>query len=194
MLRKQIALLAGLSFLPLSGITPAAWAQETHSSPQSLPVYVQDFDQHGDPGRLPELPTLGPGIIQLRLLEVPSLTVNRVSKAPRCGGQPSPGKELQPPRAVQHPVSPPSTFYVVGGSFDVHLPDVELNYSVKKCDAGSSVTYFQDTQHFTADQALEELTIAAHAIAHRLEQSLPRTLVSLSFEIEGESPQGRPGS
>jgi len=170
----------------------------TVGSPESPVVYVEDFGQEGEPDYLPDLRTLGPGLIQLRLFEVPFLTVNRQPKGPACGSHPSP--EIAPPpeiapRKSQAPYHRAALhtgeFYLVRGSFKVQASKVELKYFVDQCDGESFQPVFQDTDSFRQDQALQELTIAANEIAFKLERSIPATLVVVEkFQFDGNNPTG----
>ncbi len=162
---------------------------------QTLVVYVEDFSQddtNSDRSELVDYHTPAAGLIQLRLLEVPSLTVRRATQAPPCGGQPSPGKplsQMQVSQAPQAGLEPSGEFYVVRGTVRVRLPDMVLDYFVDECDGQSFKRVFQDTKSAMADHVLEQLTIAAQAIALGLVKSVPRTRVVVAFESEGEADQ-----
>jgi tetratricopeptide (TPR) repeat protein len=192
MLKKRIGLLACMVFLHSTGVLPAATQQEsTAVGPAgSLAVYVVDFRQAESSLVLGDLGTLFPQLIQLRLLQVPSLTVYRVPQAPACGGQPpreNPLLQLPASQGLRPTTAPSGGFYSVRGSVEVQPPDIVLEYFVEKCDGQNFKPLFEDTRRFTADQALEELTISAHAIAFKLEQTVPRTRVAVAIEIDGDS-------
>lgn len=193
MRRRQPELLFCLLLVTLSGVTPAPAQQAgaMDGASQPLTIYVVDFPpQSADLGDLVGLPALASGVIQLRLLQVPSLAVHRVPVAPACGAQPQPNpgqQQLAPSPALRPTAAPAGDFYIVRGSLAIHLPDIVMDYIVEKCEVGVLKSLFKDTQPFTADRALEELTVAAHAVAFRLEQSVPRTRIVLAFEIDGNS-------
>jgi len=194
MLKKRIGLLACMVFVHSTGVLPATAQQEsTAVGPAGSPaVYVVDFPQAESSLVLGDLGNLFSQLIQLRLLQVPSLTVYRVPQGPACGGQPPRENPLLPLSAIQglSPAAPVSGgFYRVRGSVEVRLPYILLAYLVEKCDGQSVKLLFEDTRRFTADQALEELTISAHAIAFNLEQTVPRTRVAVDINIEGDAPE-----
>jgi len=204
MLKQGISLLTLWLFLRPVVAFPAQAPRETPSvgAEESLVVYIEDFGQtqsSASPGDLRSLRFLAPGLFQLRLLELPSLTVRRVRQAPPCGGQPSPDKAQGPPPASQQrepprlfprqpEAAPPGHFFVLQGSVEFRLPDIALEYAVNECDGQSFKPVFQDTLPFTANQALEGLTIAAHAVALKLERAAPRTRVVVAISIEGDAP------
>jgi len=204
MLKPHTALLTFWLFLPSAIAFPAVAPQGTPAAgaEESTVVYIEDFRQTQssvNPGDLRSVRTVAPGVFQLRLLEIPSLTVRRVSQAPACGVQPSPDKGQGPSPASPRPetlrplprqpeAAPPAHFFVLQGSFEFRLPDIALEYSVKECDGQSFKPLFQDTLPFSADQALEGLTIAAHAVASQLGRAAPRTRVVLVINIDGDAP------
>jgi len=139
------------------------------------------------------LRALAPALFQLRLLEVPSLTVRRVSRVPTCGARGSAssdqGMSSSQGGPLRHPEAPPSgLFYVVRGSLEVRLPDVVFSYSLDKCDDQVLTTIFQATAPFTADHALDQITTAAYALSFKLESAAPRTRVTVTINIEGDAP------
>src|SRR5271163_2524186 len=131
-----------------------AMPQEVSSSgtQQQLPVYIVDFKQELRPELLREFGDFSAfttGLIQLRLFEIPSVTVHRVQAAPICGSeQPSTN---QSPQIVRAPVTPSGDFYTVQGLIETQLPNVILNYSVQKCEGQQLRTVFQEAQPFTLD-------------------------------------------
>jgi hypothetical protein len=141
---------------------------------------------------------LAPGLFQLRLLEVPSLTVSRVSEVPACGAQtaradePGPRAESAEPESLgglpRLPGQPTGVFYVVQGSLEVRPPDIVLVYSLQKCDRPKFESIIEDTLPFTADTALDDITIAAHSVAASLGRSVPQTRVALKVDVEGSDP------
>jgi len=169
-----------------------AMPQEVSSSgtQQQLPVYIVDFKQELRPELLREFGDFSAfttGLIQLRLFEIPSVTVHRVQAAPICGSeQPSTN---QSPQIVRAPVTPSGDFYTVQGLIETQLPNVILNYSVQKCEGQQLRTVFQEAQPFTLDHALDEITIAAHAIAFKIERAIPPTPVDVTlFETDSGLP------
>lgn len=181
--------------------------QEPAGNPAALPVvYIpQDFDEvqlsGGEPRQAaPDtdvdyartLRALAPALFQLRLLEVPSLTVRRVSQVPACGAQPATGDQampLSPGGLPQHSAAPPpGIFYVVRGAVEVRLPDIVFSYSLEKCDDQVLTPVFQATAPFTADHALDQITTAAYALSFKLESSAPRTRVAITIDIEDDNP------
>ena len=194
--RKCLNLLACL-FLLCAPHALSAAPQETGnpgSLPAQLPVYIVDFSQDlRRPELAREIGYLGPftgGLIHLRLLEIPSLTVHLVQSAPSCGDSTSPAPEQRQannPQRLSASAAPPGDFYIVHGSIETPMPDIVLNYFVDKCEGHKSIKVFQDTQPFTLDHALEEITVAAHAIAFKIERSIPPTRVTVElFQSESD--------
>ncbi len=199
MLKRYMALLTFWLFLPPAIVFAAGTPQGTPAVgiEESPVVYIEDFRQTQssvNPGDLRSLRTIAPGVFQLRLLEIPSLTVRRVSEPPACGVQPSPSPvsprpETMSPLPRQSESAPPAHFFLLQGSFEFRLPDIALEYSVKECDGQSLKPVFQDNLPFSADQALEGVTIAAHAVASQLERAAPRTRVVVAINIDGDTPE-----
>jgi tetratricopeptide (TPR) repeat protein len=151
-------------------------------------VYVEDFRQSAP---IPEvdLSSFATSLVGLRLLEIPSLTVRRVTKAPECENPTSRSNtptQLPGVPNFQSAAAPSGDFYVVSGSIGVRLPEIVLDYSVAACENRTSRKILQDTQPFTLDHAREELTIAAHAIGYKIEHLAPPTQIAVEpFQIEG---------
>jgi len=207
MLRHGVAALILWVFLssPVGSLATGQEGPKFAGSDQSLDVYIEDFRQTQsgtNAGELQSLHTLAAGLFQLRLQEIPSLRVHRVPEAPGCGGESSAVRGQGPSPASQQPVAPAllprqmeallaSHFVVLQGSIEVRLPDIVLAYSLKECNGQGFVPVFQDTLPFTADHVLEELTIAAHAVAFKLERAAPRTQVVVMIDIDSDTPDRR---
>src|SRR5271170_7334303 len=74
---------------------------------QQLPVYIVDFKQELRPELVREFGDFSAfttGLIQLRLFEIPSVTVHRASTAPICGNPQEPANPAQ--QIAQAPVTP----------------------------------------------------------------------------------------
>lgn len=173
-----------------AGALQVAAQQEAKSvSMQQSPiVYVEDFRQSAPVPEI-DLSSFTTSLVGLRLLEVPSLTVRRVTKAPDCGNTPSRSNtpaQISGVPNLQATAAPSGDFYVVRGSIGVRLPEIVLDYSVDKCESGTPRRILQDTQPFTLDHAREELTIASHAIGYKIEHAAPPTQIVVElFQIEG---------
>jgi hypothetical protein len=160
-----------------------------------LPVYIVDFSQNVQTDNVAqEIGGLGAftgGLIDLRLLEIPSVTVHRVQATPICGDS-LPTEQDQAPGqttpALPAPVKPSGDFYIVHGSIEAQLPDFVLSYFVDECQDHKSHNVFQDTQPFTLNHALEEITSSAHAIAFKIEQAIPPTQITVE-PFKGEAVQ-----
>jgi len=175
-----------LSFL----LRPAATVAQQQTTPppelQSLPVYVVGFTQSDPIREIGDLGAFATGLIDLRLLEVPSLTVHRVPQSPSCGSVSSAGSV---PTQMSSTGVATGDYYVVRGSIEVRLPEIVLDYFVEKCENQALRKILEDTQPFTLDHAREELTMAAHAIAYKIERATPPTAVTVElFEVEGDAP------
>ena len=187
---KPTSLSTCLLALYSAGIPFVAAQQEVRpvSIQQSPVVYVEDFRQSAP---IPEvdLSSFATSLVGLRLLEIPSLTVRRVTKAPDCENPtPRSNTPAQIPGVpnFQSTTARSGDFYVVRGSIGVRLPEIVLDYSVSKCESRTSRKILQDTQPFTLDHAREELTIAAHAIGYKIEHVAPPTQIAVElFQIEG---------
>jgi tetratricopeptide (TPR) repeat protein len=159
--------------------------------PEQLPVYVVDFRQELRPelaNEFGDLSAFTSGLIQLRLLEIPSVTVHKVQTAPLCENTQPQANQLA--QTLGSPVAPLGDFYIVRGLLETQLPNVVLTYSVEKCEAKHLKKVFEDTQPFTLDHALDQITIAAHAIAFKIEKVIPPTQVDVSlFQIDGDSQE-----
>jgi hypothetical protein len=161
---------------------------------KSLPVFLVPFEQSEVAGEVVNLGTFATGLVYLRLLEVPSLTVRQVSREsvpvcenPALGRTPSPQQPLPKQGAQAAPV-PAGDFYVVRGSVQGPFPEGVLDYSIQKCEDQKLKIIFNDTEPFTLDHAFEELTVAAHAVAYKLEQAIPPTQVVLKrFDFAGDT-------
>jgi tetratricopeptide (TPR) repeat protein len=192
MARKSIKLLiCGLILCAVENIP--ALCQETskpNSLPEQLPVYIVDFNQdlrRADVAReIGDLGAFTSGLIHLRLLEISSVTVHRVQTTPVCGEAVSPSPDQSQSTRTQ--AAPSGDFYIVHGSIETHLPDFVLNYFVDKCENRKLLKVFQDTQPFTLDHALEEITSSAHAIAFKIEKAIPPTQVAVE-PFSGDSDQ-----
>ncbi|HUI42934.1 MAG TPA: tetratricopeptide repeat protein [Terriglobia bacterium] len=174
----------------------APQSQVAAGAKESLPVYVADFSETrsgASLGELGSLPTLVTGIIQLRLLQVPSLTVRRVQTTPPCGPVPAAKLTAQEAPAPQFRKTgaPTGDFYVVRGSIEPRLPEFVVDYFVEKCVDQGFQTVVEDTVPFTADHALDQLTTMAHAIAFRLERSVPPTTVVVDAFATDSDAQDR---
>ncbi len=162
--------------------------------PEQLPVYVVSFSQDvqtGDASQ--EVGGLGgftSRLIDLRLMEISSVTVHRVPLMPVCGDlvPPPQGQSSNPNPSSLAPVIPIGDFYVVHGSIENHLPDIFLNYVVDKCESHKLVTMFQDTQAFTLNHALEEISSSAHSIAFKIVQAIPPTQIAVE-PFKGDAVQ-----
>lgn len=165
---------------------------EHNDLPEPIPVFVVGIQQNQGTGEIDNLGSFVSSLIYLRLLEVPSLTVHQVAKSPACGVSAQSGADTSQNRVVQNLASVPTQagdFYVVEGTLEIRLPDAVLGYSVDKCEGRTLKRVFEDTQAFSLDHALGELTIAAHAIAFKLERVTPPTHVSIdAFQLEGDIP------
>lgn len=162
-----------------------AWQEpQSAATLQPLPVYVVDFRQTEPIREIGDLGAFATGLIDLRLLEIPSLTVHRVPEAPVCG-KPSESGAAQ--TQMSSVAVAPSDYYVVRGSIEVRLPQVVLDYFVEECEKQTVQKILEDTQPFTIDHAREELTVAAHAIAYKIERATPPTPVTVElFQVEGD--------
>ena len=192
MARISITLLMCGLILCAMGSIPAL-CQETskpNSLPEQLPVYIVDFKQdlrRADVAReIGDLGAFTSGLIHLRLLEISSVTVHRVQTAPACGESLTPAADQSQTPRPQAALS--GDFYIVHGSIETHLPDFVLNYFVDKCESRKLLKVFQDTQPFTLDHALEEITSSAHAIAFKIEKAIPPTQVAVE-PFSGDSDQ-----
>ncbi len=183
---RHLSICLLLTFL----LRPAAIMAQQQSAPapvlQSLPVYVVGFTQSDPIREIGDLGAFATGLIDLRLLEIPSLTVHRVSEPPPC-------ETASSPNTAQSQISSnsvaPGDYYVVRGSIEVRLPEIVLDYFVEKCEKQNIRRILEDTQPFTLDHAREELTVAAHAIAYKIERATPPTPVTVElFDVEGDVP------
>ncbi len=162
--------------------------------PQQLPVYIVEFTQALGPELdrdFEQLSRFTTGLVQLRLLQIPSVTVRRVPDARPCNGAQTSARQSTQTAAAD--TSPSGDFYLVEGSIKPDLPEITLNYSVKKCEAGTLQTVFQDIQPFTLDRAFDEITIVAHAIAFKIERVTPPTLVEVplfTVASDAQPPKG----
>jgi tetratricopeptide (TPR) repeat protein len=162
---------------------------------RSLPVYLVPFEQSEVAGEVVNLGTFATGLVYLRLLEVPSLTVHQVSKeqVPECSNpsllrRSMPQQQALPSQSAPVATTPSGDFYVVRGSVQVPLPEGVLDYSIQKCEDQKLKIIFKDTEPFTLDHAFEELTVAAHAVAYKLEQAVPPAQVALKrIDVEGDT-------
>jgi tetratricopeptide (TPR) repeat protein len=174
------------------------WALPAQSPPQPAPaqvsVYIVEFTQALGPELdrdFNQLNRFTTGLVQLRLLQIPSLIVHRVPDPMTCAkAQPLPTE----PRTQTASLNTQAVgdFYLIEGSIKPDLPEITLNYSVKQCQSGRLQTVFQDVQPFTLDHALDEITIVAHAIAYKIEQSIPPTQVDVSlFSVDSDAATPR---
>ncbi len=179
--------------LLLAGISAVA-AQSPPPPPPppaaQVSVYIVEFKQALGPELdrdFDQLNRFTTGLVQLRLLQIPSLIVHRVQDPKTCGAAMSMPME---PRAQTASITPQSSgdFYLVEGSIKPDLPKITLNYSVKQCQSGKLQTVFQDVQPFTLDHALDEITIVAHAIAYKIERAIPPTQVDVAlFTVDSDA-------
>jgi tetratricopeptide (TPR) repeat protein len=193
MTKKLMGLVGSLLIFCSAGSARIAVEQETgHGDlPQPLPVFVVEIQQNELTGEIGDLGSFASSLIHLRLLQVASLTVHQVPKAPVCGSPSPASKDGSSNRVVQSlgaTPAPSGDFYIVQGTLEVRLPDVVLGYSVDKCEGQNLQRVFQDTEAFSLDHALSELTIAAHAIAFKIERVTPPTHVAVGgFQLEGDA-------
>lgn len=186
-MKKRRALPVGLLLcLLMPSFITAQQVPATTAELHSLPVYVVDFKQSEPIREIQDLGAFATGLIDLRLLEIPSLTVHRVAEVPSCE---TPASSNAGPSQMASTAAMPDNYYVVRGSLEVRLPQIVLDYFVEQCENRAVRTVLQDTQPFTIDHAREQLTVAAHAIAYKIERSTPPMPVTVElFKVEGDAP------
>ena len=175
-----------LAWFLLRPPSTVALQQPAPAELQPLPVYVVDFKQDEPIREIGDLGAFATGLIDLRLLEISSLTVHRVPEPPPCGNvsSPSPAQTQMSSIGVV-----PGDYYVVRGSIEVRLPEIVLDYFVEECEKQTVRRILEDTQPFTLDHAREELTVAAHAIAYKIERATPPTAVTVElFQVDEDVP------
>ena len=190
--RLCAAMLAGMvasSVLCQDAIKPPGPADQ-------LPVYIVDFNQYSRTVNLThEIGNLGAftgGLIDLRLLELSSVTVHHVAIAPTCGSAPPSQGSASPDssRVSAFQPTPAGDFYVVHGSIANELPNIVLRYAIDKCENHKLAPLFEDVVSFTLDHALGEITSAAHAIALKIEQAIPPTPIAIGTFASSLSQPG----
>jgi tetratricopeptide (TPR) repeat protein len=184
--------LASAVFLLLSARTRAQQAAPQNAQ---APVYIVDFTQALGPELEREFEQLNKftsGLIQLRVLQIPSLTVHRVQTAVACGaGATAP--RLTEQTAETSNTAPVGDFYLIEGSIKPDLPQITLSYSVRKCEGNRFKTVLQDAQPFTLDRAFDQIAIVADAIAFKIERVTPPTQVDVtpfSADVVSLEPKG----
>ncbi|HEX3438084.1 MAG TPA: hypothetical protein VHT24_15050 [Pseudacidobacterium sp.] len=201
MIKKPIRPFA-LAFMICAGPTGIA-AQQTVSIPQQPPVYVVDFQQKLPPelaSKLGNLNTFTSDLIKIRLQEIPSVTVRRVQAPPSCeeaqaqvnqGSRPQAGQTAQ---VLPTAVVSSGDFYTVEGQIEAQgqRSEILLSYEVEKhtCGQKDVQPVFQDALPFTPNQALDAITIAAHAIAFKIQKAVPPTQIDVTvFQIDSDLQQ-----
>lgn len=190
----RVALLGGGLICHLALGVLIASAQEGipgNSSSQLVRVFVVDFSQRDMIPEMGDLGTIASGLVRLRLLELPALEVHRVVSMPACGTQTSgnPAQQLlnpSPTRMLRSDTAP-GDFYVVQGAVGVRAPNIVADYSLQLCKDGVLQTLIHEAQPFTADHALEQLSVVANFITFRLAELAPTVKVSIGpFQAEDE--------
>lgn len=174
-------LAAGAQVAPAQELMPLA------ASPQPVRVLVVDFIQSDPIPEMGDLGTIAAGLVRLRLLEVPALEVHRVASAPPCGAQASNPMQREGPAAQRsRPGSVADNFYVVQGAVGVHAPNLLVDYSLQHCANGVFETLIHEAQPFTADRALEQISVISNFIMFKMADLVPTVKVTIAISQNPE--------
>jgi tetratricopeptide repeat protein len=183
---RRLARLSGALGCLLAASAAIASPQEQvaqTASRRPVRVFVVDFSQ---PDAIPEMGDLGriaAGLVRLRLLEMPALEVHHALSVPPCGTQAPPGlvgPEAQAAPQLLRSQQGTGDFYVVQGSVGVlRAPDISVDFSLQFCADGSLQTLIHKEQPFTADRALEQISIVSNFISFRLAELVPTVKVTI---------------